>query len=128
MQYVHKRKQFWSIISEELNSQNIEVSELACKKKWQNLMSTGKNTKDVKFRTRRGPIKFTFYDRLDIGNFLKKKFLKEKEISRKFYVEENFKYKKEKLELYKEKLEIEKKKIKAFEDLQNILKEKNTND
>lgn len=48
---------------------------------------------------------------------VKKKFfeekmekLKEKEISRKFYVEENFKYKTEKLDLYKEKLEIEKKK------------------
>ncbi|XP_067214383.1 uncharacterized protein [Linepithema humile] len=32
MYHVHKRKTFWSIISEELGSQNIEFSELACKK------------------------------------------------------------------------------------------------
>lgn len=64
---------------------------------------------------------------------VKKKFfeekmekMKEKEISRKLYVEESLKYKKEKLDLYKEKLDMEKKKIKALEDLQKILKEKNT--
>lgn len=34
-------------------------------KKWQNLVRTYKNTKDVKSRTGRGPVKFTFYDRLD---------------------------------------------------------------
>lgn len=165
---------------------------MACKKKWQNLVRTYKNTKDVKSRTGRGPVKFTFYDRLDelLGDSpsnaslhsldvdelqsqdtqveptldfasdtsstrpscssdsctqkrknpsmelvkIRKKFLeqkmekiKEKEISRKFYVEENLKYKKEKLDLYKEKLEMEKKKIKTLEDLQKILKEKNNN-
>lgn len=52
--------------------------------------------------------------------------IKEKEICRKLYVEESLKYKKEKLDLFKEKVEIEKKKIKVFEDLQKILKEKNT--
>lgn len=52
--------------------------------------------------------------------------MKEKEISRKLYVEECLKYKKEKLDLYKEKLEIEKKKVKVLGDLQNILKGKNT--
>lgn len=64
---------------------------------------------------------------------VKKKFfedkiekMEEKEISRKLYVEECLKYKKEKLDLYREKLEIEKKKVKALEDLQNILKEKDT--
>ncbi|XP_029666527.1 trihelix transcription factor GT-3b-like [Formica exsecta] len=187
MHHVHKRKNFWSVISEELGSQNIEVSELACKKKWQNLVLTYKNTKDVQSKTGRGPVKFTFYNRLDelLGdspssasphsldvnelqsqveptlNFdsdtsserpscsndsscmqkrknpsmelvkVKKKFfeekmekIKEKEISRKLYVEESLKYKKEKLDLYKEKLEMEKKKIKALEDLQKILKEK----
>jgi len=34
-------------------------------KKWLNLVCTYKNTKDVKSRTGRGPVKFTFYDRLD---------------------------------------------------------------
>lgn len=155
-------------------------------------MRTYKNTKDVKSRTGRGPVKFTFYDRLDellgdspsnasphsldvdelqlqlqdtqstsnsnsdinLNSFscsndssykpkrknpsmeiakIKKKYcedkmetIKEKEICRKFYVEESLKYKKEKLDLYKEKVEMEKKKIKVFEDLQKILKEKNT--
>lgn len=32
MYHVHKRKNFWVIISEELGSQNIKASELACKK------------------------------------------------------------------------------------------------
>jgi len=35
-------------------------------KKWLNLVRTYKNTKDVKrSRTERGPVKFTFHDRLD---------------------------------------------------------------
>lgn len=34
-------------------------------KKWLNLVRTYKNTKDIKSRTGRGPVKFTFYDRLD---------------------------------------------------------------
>ncbi|XP_029667831.1 uncharacterized protein LOC115238285 [Formica exsecta] len=193
MHHVHKRKNFWSVISEELSSQNIEVSfQIGMQKKWQNLVRTYKNTKDVQSKTGRGPVKFTFYNRLDelLGdspssasthsldvdelqsqdtqveptlNFdsdtsserpsysndssctqkrknplmelvkVKKKFfeekmekIKEKEISRKLYVEESLKYKKEKLDLYKEKLEMEKKKIKALEDLQKILKEKIT--
>jgi len=153
---------------------------------------TYKNTKDVKSRTGRGPVKFTFYDRLDelLGDSpanasphtldvdelqsqnteiefraptpnsdsnlerpscssdssctqrrknpsiellkVKKKFfedrmekMKEREISRKLYVEESLKYKKEKLDLYREKLEIEKKKVNVLGDLQTILKEKN---
>lgn len=38
---------------------------MACKKKWLNLVRTYKNVKDVKSKTGRGPVKFTFYDRLD---------------------------------------------------------------
>ncbi|XP_066602476.1 uncharacterized protein [Prorops nasuta] len=65
MHHIHKRKTFWTIISEELCSQNIEVSEAVCKKKWQNLVRTYKSRKDIKSRTGRGPVKFVFYNRLD---------------------------------------------------------------
>ncbi|KAI4463728.1 myb/sant-like dna-binding domain [Holotrichia oblita] len=40
-------------------------SEMTCKKKWQNLVRTYKSTKDIRSRTGRGPVKFSFYSRLD---------------------------------------------------------------
>ncbi|KAK4882597.1 hypothetical protein RN001_005916 [Aquatica leii] len=65
MHAVNKRKHFWIVISEELASQHYEYSEVACKKKWGNLLQTYKSVKYLKKKSGRGSTRFQFYEMLD---------------------------------------------------------------
>nr|CAI5854010.1 unnamed protein product [Callosobruchus analis] len=60
-----KRRWFWDVISESLSSDGINFEAKKCKKKWENLIRTYKNTKDKKNKSGRCPVRFVYFDRLD---------------------------------------------------------------
>jgi hypothetical protein len=71
MHHVKKRKTFWGIIAQQLQSQKVNFSEESCKKKWANLLRTYKAIKDCKKKTGRGAgARFLFYEDIDniVGN------------------------------------------------------------
>ncbi|VEN44007.1 unnamed protein product [Callosobruchus maculatus] len=60
-----KRRTFWDVISETLSGDRINFDGKKCKKKWENLVRTYKNTKDKKNKSGRCPVRFVYFERMD---------------------------------------------------------------